>query len=134
MCPIQKWLNTHSRVNPSLTCGLRSRKRDIKTTQNQAKLRKKRSEERRLTGPSSKEPEEQTHLERTILNSLHQRMKHHGRGQSRASNGKGKYLGRWLSHPHSMLCTNWVGCIYEKKTPEQWLKSSQLFLPPLEGS
>ena len=74
--------------------------------QNQAKLRKKRSEERRLTGPSSKEPEEQTHLERTILNSLHQRMKHHGRGQSRASNGKGKYLGRWLSHPHSMLCTN----------------------------
>ena len=74
------------------------------------------------------------HLERTLLSSLHLRAKHHGRGQSHASNEKGKYLGRWPSPPHSMLYTNWVGHIYEEKTPKQWLNSSQLSLPPLEGS
>ena len=45
-------------VNSSLTRGPRPRREDVKITRNQTKTKNKRSEERRLTGPLIKDPEE----------------------------------------------------------------------------
>ena len=131
MGPVRGWIMIHIYVNQNLTRVPSSRREDVKIIQKQKKAVNERSEKRRQTGPPTEDLEERRHLENTLSNYLHRKVKLQGRQQSRASNEMRKYLGRWLPPPHLMPCTNWTSCIYEEKISDQWFHSLQPSLPPL---
>ena len=58
-------------VNQNLTHGLGFRREDVKIIQKQTKAKNVRLEEKRQTGPPTKDPEEQRHLGNTLSNYLH---------------------------------------------------------------
>ena len=79
-----------------------------------------RFEEKRQTGPPTEDPEEQRHLGNTLSNFLQQKVKPQGKQQRRVSNGRRKYLERWLPPPRLMHCVNWTGHIKSSSSkPEE---------------
>ena len=75
MGPVRERSKAHTCVSQGLTHVPRPRKEDARTIQYRTETESKKFEEKRLTSPSTEDPEEQKHLESTISGSLHRKVK-----------------------------------------------------------
>ena len=92
--PVWGWVKAYSCANLGLTCGLKFEEGRPRDHSNPYLTWGQKSKDGKWINPLFEKLEEQMHLRIASFDHLHQKTKHHGRHQKRASKEERKYLGK----------------------------------------